>query len=40
MSSGDVLTFLSQRYKDGKNYNGTVNFDETSLSSITIVKIQ
>lgn len=40
ISSGAVLTFLSQRYKDGSNYNGTVNFDNTSLSSITVIKIQ
>ncbi|MDQ1096908.1 MULTISPECIES: hypothetical protein [Chryseobacterium] len=40
ISSGDTLTFLSQRYKNGTNYNGTVNFDNTSLSSITIIKIQ
>jgi hypothetical protein len=40
ITPGAILTFLSQRYKDGVNYNGTVNFDNASLSSITIIKIQ
>lgn len=38
--AGQVLTLHSARYKNGTNYNGTVNYDDTSLSSITVIKIR
>lgn len=37
--AGQILTMHSARYKDGTNYNGTVNYDTTSLSSVTVIKI-
>ncbi|WP_419869018.1 hypothetical protein [Chryseobacterium sp. CT-SW4] len=37
--AGQILTMHSARYKDGNNYNGTVNYDTTSLSSVTVIKI-
>ncbi|REC59220.1 hypothetical protein DRF65_27210 [Chryseobacterium pennae] len=37
---GQILTLNSQRYKDGVNYNGIVNYDDVSLSSVTIIKLQ
>lgn len=40
VSANQILTLQSSRYKDGANYNGTVNFDTVSLSSLTIIKIQ
>lgn len=40
VEAGQILTLHSQRYKDGDNYNGTLKFDETSLSSVTLIKIQ
>lgn len=39
-TANQILTLHSARYKDGTNYNGTVNFDTVSLSSVTIIKIQ
>ncbi len=39
VTAGQVLTLVSERYKSGSNYDGTVYFDSTSLSSVTIVKI-
>ncbi|MGG5210027.1 hypothetical protein ACQWU4_13940 [Chryseobacterium sp. MIQD13] len=40
VTAGSVLTLRSQRYKDGADYNGILNFDGVSTSSVTIVKIQ
>lgn len=39
ISAGQVLTLVSERYRNGSNYNGTLIFDESSLSSVTIIKI-
>lgn len=39
-TAGQILTLNSARYEDGPNYNGTVNYDGVSLSSITIIKIK
>jgi len=38
--SGDVLTLMSQRYKDGTNYDGILNYDPLTNSSITLIKIK
>ncbi|NML72460.1 hypothetical protein HHL23_22165 [Chryseobacterium sp. RP-3-3] len=40
VTAGSILTLHSQRYKNGTNYNGIINFDNASLSSVVVVKIQ
>ncbi len=39
-TAGQILTLQSKRWKDGSNYDGTINFDPNSLSSVTIVKLK
>lgn len=39
-NAGQILTLHSKRWKDGSSYNGTVNFDATSLSSVTVIKLK
>ncbi|WP_345208573.1 hypothetical protein [Chryseobacterium ginsengisoli] len=39
-TAGQILTLHSKRWKDGSAYNGTVNFDTNSLSSVTIIKLK
>ncbi|SIQ31412.1 hypothetical protein SAMN05880574_11011 [Chryseobacterium sp. RU37D] len=39
-NAGQILTLQSKRWKDGSNYNGTINFDANSLSSVTIIKLK
>ncbi|GAA4166050.1 hypothetical protein GCM10022217_39100 [Chryseobacterium ginsenosidimutans] len=39
-TAGQILTLHSKRWKDGSTYNGTVNFDTNSLSSVTIIKLK
>lgn len=38
-NAGQILSLQSTRGRDGSNYNGTVNFDPVSLSSVTIIKL-
>lgn len=40
VEAGQILTLHSQRYKDGTRYDGVLNFDNTSPSSVTVIKIQ
>lgn len=39
-TAGQILTLQSTRGQDGTSYNGNVNFDTVSLSSVTIIKLQ
>lgn len=39
-NAGQVLTLHSKRWRDGSSYNGTVNYDTASLSSVTIIKLK
>lgn len=39
-NAGQILTLQSKRWKDGSTYNGTVNYDSNSLSSVTIIKLK
>lgn len=39
-TAGQILTLHSRRWNNGTAYNGTVNFDTTNLSSVTIIKLK
>ncbi|SDR09431.1 hypothetical protein SAMN05421664_3513 [Chryseobacterium soldanellicola] len=39
-NAGQILTLHSKRWRDGSAYNGTVNFDTTTPSSVTIIKLK
>ncbi|MCJ7936339.1 MAG: hypothetical protein MUW56_22565 [Chryseobacterium sp.] len=40
ITAGQILTLQSRRWLNGTTYNGIVNFDNVSLSSVRIVKLK